>query len=114
MLLVVVAVTVGAVVVAAADADAASPIVAPHPWGQVAKAHMDLDQWDEALSAFKKARLVRLRLCFLPCFFPCLLSSFRVPFLSSSLPCSLPSLFPSFLPSFRLLDLCNWWPVWLV
>eukprot|EP00904_Undaria_pinnatifida_P001371 jgi/Undpi1/11234/HiC_scaffold_30.g13532.m1 len=25
---------------------------------QVAKAHMDLDQWDEALSAFKKARLV--------------------------------------------------------
>lgn len=26
---------------------------------QVAKAHMDLDQWDESLSAFKKARLVR-------------------------------------------------------
>eukprot|EP00903_Cladosiphon_okamuranus_P008735 g8367.t1 len=25
---------------------------------QVAKAHMDLDQWDESLSAFKKARLV--------------------------------------------------------
>lgn len=26
---------------------------------QVAKAHMDLDQWDDSLVAFKKARLVR-------------------------------------------------------
>lgn len=35
------------------------PCIAHFNSVQVAKAHMDLDQWDESLSAFKKARLVR-------------------------------------------------------